>query len=171
MNGFITPLLLLGLASTALAEGAPDFTAERLTGGKFRLSKALADGPVLIHFWDACCSGCREALPTVEKVGQAFKGKITVVAISTDSPKSQSKVKPLVKGNGYRFDVLLDPNMEVRRLFGGTESPLTILVAPSGEIILRRVGATQDDEAALTKAIAQLLENSSPPSSDAKETQ
>jgi len=138
-------------------ETAADFSAPKLNGDRFRLSEALKNGPVLLHFWDTCCPGCREVLPDIEYLHGKFLNLLTVVAISTDTPKSQSKVKPLVKSKGYHFEVLLDDQMEVRKLFGGTESPLTILVAATGEIVIRRVGASAENRQALLDAVSSLL--------------
>lgn len=153
---FATPL-----AFTAHAETAPGFSAEQLGGGKFNLNKALESGYVMLHFWDTCCPGCREALPAVEKVKRSGCDSLTIIGISTDSPKTQSKIKPFLKSNSYTFSVLLDPNLEIRKLFGGTENPLTILISPSGEVLMRRMGTAPDEETVLLKEILSQLNRES----------
>ncbi len=145
------------VAHFAIAETAPDFRADKLGGGKFRLREALGDKILLLHFWDTCCPGCREALPAVQKMADEFKDSIQVIGVCTDSPKTQSKIKPFLRTNGYSFQVLLDPNLEIRKLFGGTESPLSLLISPAGEILLRRVGAAPDEEEILRKEITSQL--------------
>lgn len=139
------------------SERAPDFTIKKLDGKKFRLGEAYASAPVLIHFWDTCCPDCREVLPDIDSLARAFDGKATILAIATDQPKSQGKVKPLVVSSGYRFDVAIDVTGEVRKLFGGTDSPLTLVIDQSGTVILRRVGRTGDEYQTLINALNSAL--------------
>ncbi len=154
-------VLCILIARSASADTAPDFRAEKLDGGKFHLNDALNDKIILIHFWDTCCPGCREALPAVQKMADEFKDSLKVISVCTDSPKTQSKIRPFFKMNGYSFQVILDPNLEIRKLFGGTESPLTLLVSPAGEILLRRIGASIDEEDILRKEITSQLHKQS----------
>ena len=150
--------LIIGFVTvTAVAETAPEFRAERLEGGKFLLSGALGDKILLLHFWDSCCSGCREALPAVDSIAKAYRENVKVITVSTDSPKSQSKVKPFLKTNGYTFDVILDPNLEIRKLFGGTETPFTVIILPSGEIAFKKAGAAPDEVGILGAALDSLI--------------
>jgi len=164
----ISPVILLFAASLtsllfALKSPAstPDFRIRLLNGGEFRLKEALERGPILIHFFDVCCPGCIEGLPAVNAAAETFAGKISAIAISTDTPKSQSKVRPFLKSKGYNLPAAIDGQMEVRKLFGGTESPLTIVVASSGEIVLRRGGTAPDDGKVLTETLEKLCRGSS----------
>lgn len=155
----LSALIIGFIAVTAIAETAPEFRAERLEGGKFLLSGALGEKILLLHFWDSCCSGCREALPAVDSIAKIYPENVKVIAVSTDSPKSQSKVKPFLKTNGYAFDVILDPNMEIRKLFGGTETPFTVIILPSGEIAFKKTGAAPDEVGILKSALDPLLKS------------
>jgi len=153
---FLVSLILL-LGESALAERAPDVTFLLTSGNRIKLADALSKGPVLLHFWDTCCPGCREALPGIEHIREQYTGKLTVITLATDGPKSESKVLPLVKSKKYKFDVALDGQMEIFKSFSGSGSPLTLLIAPSGEIVLRREGASDDDLNAIRSAIELLL--------------
>ncbi len=158
MRRFYWAALVLLLVSSSFAEGkAPDFTLTKLDGGKFRLSEQISKGPVILHFWDTCCPVCRLALPYIEKLHQAYGDSLTILAISTDSPKSLSKLRPLIKSNGYTFDAASDADMEIRKLFGGTESPLTLLIARDGRVVLRFVGSSIEDEQKLSDCAHEQL--------------
>jgi len=155
-------LLLAALAAVCLttpanAEKASDFRAERLDGGKFRLAEALGKEILLVHFFDTCCPGCREGLPFVDSTAAAFPKDVRVILVSTDSPKSQSKLKPFIKSNRYKYEVLLDPNLEIRKLFGGVETPFSLVLQPTGDIAWRKVGAAPDDFQAMTRVIQELI--------------
>ena len=152
-------LLMLIPVGLCASEKAPDFTLAGIDGEKFDLYQRLPQGPVLMDFWATWCKPCLQALPHLEQIRAQYAERgLQVVAISIDNPRSQSKVKPFVRGMGYSFEVLLDGDMEVRRLFGGTNIPLTILIAPSGEVIYEHLGYIPGDEKTLIQEIQKLLE-------------
>jgi len=158
LRRFIIALFTTALAGTAAfaADKAPDFSLKDVDGKTHKLSKLLKEGPILLDFWATWCKPCLEELPMIEKIEQAYrKDGLRVVAVSVDNTKSRSKVKPLIKAEGWdNFLVLLDETMEVRRLFGGTTMPFTALIAPSGEILYSHVGYVPGDEKKLEAAVA-----------------
>jgi peroxiredoxin len=159
-------LFLLLFTSTAgfAAKKAPDFTLPDTDGGKFKLSEALKKGPVLIDFWATWCKPCIQELPYISELDKRHGEKgLQVVTITIDSPKSQSKVKPFVKGSGYNFRVLLDGDMEVRKLFGGKDIPLTILISQSGTIEFMHIGYSPGNEKELFKVVDSFMAKSSAP--------
>jgi peroxiredoxin len=85
------------------------------------------------------------------------KRGLQTAAVSIDNPKSQSRVKPFIRSSGYTFQVLLDSDMEIRRLFGGTTIPLTLLINRDGEIVYQHLGYIPGDEDKLAQAIEALL--------------
>ncbi len=158
------------LTGTVHAAGkAPDFTLKRMNGGEFILKEEIKKGPVLLDFWATWCSPCKKALPKIELFHNTYADSgLQVVTISIDNPKSQSKIKPFVKGQKYSFDVLFDPNMDVRKLFGGTEIPLTVLIDSEGEIVFKHLGYKPGDEKKVEEEILKVL--SKEPETDDSET-
>jgi len=146
---------------------APDFTLKRMNGGEFTLSEELKKGPVLIDFWATWCKPCKKALPKIEHFHKTYKDSgLQVVTISIDNPKSQSKIKPFVKGKKYTFDVLFDSDMEVRKLFGGKEIPLSVLINSDSEIVFKHLGYKPGDEKKLEEEILKTLMSRSVNSED-----
>ena len=152
-------ILIFSLFSNITADQkSPDFTLRNLDGGKFNLYEQLETNPVLIDFWATWCKPCIRALPHLNRIYDLYSEKgLNVYAISVDNPKSRSKVKPFVKSKGYKFSVLLDSDQSVRKLFGGTSIPLTLLIDQSGEIVYRHLGYVAGDENKLIEEIEKLL--------------
>ena len=151
-------LLLLAPLTTLLAEQAPDFTLSDIEGKRVKLSEVLKKGPVLIDFWATWCKPCLQELPHINDLHKEYRTKgLQTFAITIDSPKSQSKVKPFIKGSGYEFQVLLDQDMEVRKLFGGKDVPLVLLIGKNGEVVYRHLGYVPGDEKSLLEKVKTLL--------------
>ncbi len=148
MRGLVAILLLTMVPFCNLfADQAPDFTLTDLEGNRVKLSEALKKGPVLIDFWATWCKPCLQELSHINEFDKKYRSKgLQSFAITIDSPKSQSKVKPFIKGSGYQFKVLLDQDMEVRKLFGGKDVPLTLLIDKKGEVVFRHLGYVPGDE-------------------------
>ena len=137
---------------------APDFTLKDLSGKKVKISDQLANGPVVIDFWAMWCKPCKESLPHLNELYKTFNERgVQVYAVSTDNPKSQSKIKPFIKSGKYEFEVLLDPNNEYRKLFGGTAIPFTVVIAQDGTIAYQHLGYVPGDEKKLTEMVEKLL--------------
>jgi len=153
----ILPLILL-TTLTASAGNAPDFTLKDLKGNKVTLSNMLKDGPILIDFWATWCKSCLHELPLIDQIGDRYRAQgLQIVAISTDGPKTAARVRPFVKSTGYDFTVLLDSQQEVRRLFGGTSTPYTVLISQSGEIVYSHLGYVPGDELKIEAKISELF--------------
>lgn len=150
---------LLGGAETFGREKSPDFILKDLEGKQVKLSEVLKNGPVLIDFWATWCKPCLEELPAVEDIYRKYRDRgLQVIAISLDNTKSRSRVKPYVKSQGYEFIVLLDETSEVRKLYGGTEMPYTVLIHPDGTIVYSHLGFSPGDEKKLEEAVAKLIQ-------------
>lgn len=160
LKRFIVPIFWLAIVTSSVFGGnkAPDFTLKKMSGGSFTLNENLNNGPILLDFWATWCKPCLKALPEVQRIHEKYaENGLQVVTISTDNPKSSRKVKPFVKGARYTFEVLLDSDQEVRKLFGGTVIPLSMLISSEGEIVYRHIGYKSGDESELETKIRQLL--------------
>jgi cytochrome c biogenesis protein CcmG/thiol:disulfide interchange protein DsbE len=166
---FLILTLIILTSMPAIAGNAPDFTLKDLKGKKVSLSSLLKDGPILIDFWATWCKSCLHELPLLDQIGDKYRSQgLQIVAISTDSPKTAAKVRPFVKSTGYDFIVLLDSKQEVRRLFGGTSTPYTVLISQEGEIVYSHLGYVPGDELKIEAKISDLFASKTGDSSESK---
>ncbi len=152
-----------GAAGLALGGRAPDFSLPNLAGDAVTLSKLLESGPVLIDFWALWCKPCLQSLPGTDAIRAKYAERgLTVLAINTDSPRSNAKVKSYVRSNRFEFDVLLDPNGSMQRLYRFYRIPQTFLVAPDGSIAFSQLGYSPGTEERVASAIDRVFAAAAP---------
>ena len=138
---------------------APDFTLSDMKGNDVTLSEALENGPVLLDFWALWCKPCLRALPSTNALAEEFGDRgLTVLTVNTDSPRSASKVRPYVKSKKFSFEVLMDPNRSLQRLFRFNQIPQVYLIDSDGSIAYSQLGYSHALEKRLHSEVARLFE-------------
>ena len=80
-----------------------------------------------------------------------------IIAISIDQAQNINKVKPLVDNHGWEYEVLLDPNSELKKALGIQTIPYVLIVDGKGKIVYRHNGYTDGAEAELIEKVRELL--------------
>jgi peroxiredoxin len=83
---------------------------------------------------------------------------VKVIAVSVDQAQDALKVKPFVDGNGWEFDVLLDPNSDFKRALGVNLIPHAIVCDGNGKIVQTHSGYTEGGEEHLIEEVRKILE-------------
>jgi peroxiredoxin len=138
---------------------APSFHAKDMNGEAVALEDLLGKGPVLVDFWATWCKPCIKELPHIQRLHEQYSAKgLTVLAVTIDSPKSQSRVKPFVTGRGFTFTVVMDGSQDVfRKMQGKGSIPYVVVLDADGNIRYRHTGYRPGDEQELEKIVRELL--------------
>ena len=70
---------------------------------------------------------------------------VTLYAVSVDDSRTVKRVKPLVNGKDWDYEILLDTNNDLKRALGASTVPLTLIIK-NGEIVYRHSGYTPGSE-------------------------
>jgi len=154
-------ILLFALsASGQIGNKAPDFTLRDVDGKTVKLSDYLGKNPILIDFWATWCNPCKVELPHLEAIYKKYKDQgLVFMAISEDSPRSVSKVKPYVRTKGFEAIIPLDPDGQVlRKFFGEDILPYTILIDREGQIVRTFTGFVPGQEKDIEKLVEELVQ-------------
>ncbi|MFH1277507.1 MAG: TlpA disulfide reductase family protein [Candidatus Eisenbacteria bacterium] len=142
----------------AVGSVAPDFTLKNMEGKTVNLYDVLKEGPVLIDFWALWCKPCLHALPGTDEISKEYADKgVTVLTVNTDSPRSTAKVRSYVKSKKFSFEVLLDPNSDMMRLYRFRSIPQLFLVDMDHTIAFSKLGYSPGHEKIVIEEIDKIL--------------
>ena len=132
--------LLFVLVAFALQAAAqlPSVTLKDINGKTVNTAELSNDGkPFIISFFATWCKPCNRELTAISEVYEEWQEEtgVKLIAVSIDQAQNINKVKPLVDGNGWTYDVLLDPNSEFKRALGIQMIPYVLIVDGKGNIV------------------------------------
>lgn len=158
---FIIPLLIVSFlfADKKRDMMLPDLTIKLINGKKTRLSTLLEEGPILVEFWATWCAPCKKEMIFLEEYHKKYSDRgFRVLAISTDSPKSMSKIKSYIRAKKHTFLVGLDPNQEVAKKMNAMVMPTVLLVDKDRKVSWFHQGFVPGDEKEIEAQIIKLLD-------------
>lgn len=110
----------------------PDLTLLNLEGKKVSLKNDFSEKDKLyvFSFWATWCGPCINELDEMNDLMSEWKKSlnIEVIAIATDDSRTQKRVKPLVNGKGWEYQILLDTNQDLKRALSIVNIPYTVVV-------------------------------------------
>ena len=146
---------------------APEFTFPSLTRGELSLSD-YDDHVVLINIWATWCLPCREEMPSMQRLYDAFEGEdFEILAVSVDAPAGQQDASGYPGGDlgafaheyGLTFPILHDPSGSIRQTYLTTGVPESFVVAKGGVIGKKIAGPTEWDLPVNQELIRRLLDS------------
>ena len=138
----------------------PSVKLKTLDGKIVDTSTLNNDGkPFIISFFATWCKPCNRELKAIHEQYEEWQEEtgVKVVAISIDQAQNINKVKPLVDGEEWEYEVLLDPNSEFRRAMGVQMIPHVFIIGGDGKIVESRSGYTEGGEQHLIEKVRELV--------------
>lgn len=141
----LTSVLILA-ATLAFSQNIPGNVAlKELDGSEVLMKEVLGDDVVIVSFWATWCKPCQSELDALYDIEEMWKDKIRIVAISTDDSRAAAKVRSLVKGKRWPYEVLLDQNKALFKALNLTSIPFVMIVR-NGETLYTHTGYTPGNE-------------------------
>jgi thiol-disulfide isomerase/thioredoxin len=111
---------------------------------------------VVVSLWATWCVPCLKELDAINDVYEDWQDETNVelIAVSVDDSRTISRVKPLINGNGWDYEILLDENNDFKRALGAATVPLTLIIKDS-KIVYRHSGYTPGSEDELYEKIKE----------------
>jgi thiol-disulfide isomerase/thioredoxin len=142
-----------------VGQRTPDYRVVRSDGGdSIGLRTAYAGHVTLINIWATWCGPCREEMPSIERLYQAYRDRgFRVAAVSIDTDEAAS-VLAFARGLGITFDILHDRSTDIQQVYQTVGVPESFLVDSRGRIVYIALGAETWDSPVNRQRIEHLLQ-------------
>ena len=155
-------LMLLTVLLTSVCTMSAQLPAVDLKdiSGKSVRTDTLQNGgrPLIIDFFATWCKPCNRELSAISEVYEDWQEEtgVKLIAVSIDEAHNIHKVKPLVDRLGWPYEVLLDPNSDLKRALGIQLIPYTLVVDGNGRIVYKHQGYTDGAEEELIEEVRKV---------------
>jgi peroxiredoxin len=154
-------LILIGLGAIyCSAQRLPSVKLKDINGKTVDTATLSNNGkPIIISFFATWCKPCLRELEAIQDVYEDWQDEtgVKLYAISIDDAQNTLKVGPAVKANGWKYEVLLDPNGDFKRALGVNLIPAVFIVGKNKNIVFSRTGYTNGSENHLIEEVRKLI--------------
>ena len=147
-------ILFLGFFTQAQSP-LPSIELKTLSGQFINTNQIAQENQLMIiSLWATWCVPCKNELDAVAEVYEDWVSETDVkyFAISIDDSRTSKRIKPMVDGKGWEFEILLDENSELKRAFGVSTVPYTVIIK-NGLMVYKHTGYTPGYEDELYEQI------------------
>ena len=156
MKNLVTLFLIFAGILAYSQTKMPDVSLSDIDGKKVSIKNDFneKDKIYVFSFWATWCAPCINELDELSDVIDDWKKEVNleVIAVATDDARTQKRVKPLINGKGWSYQVLLDSNQELKRALTIVNIPYTVVVK-NGQIMHIQNGYVPGSE---TELLAKL---------------
>ncbi|MFV0237832.1 MAG: TlpA family protein disulfide reductase [Flavobacteriales bacterium] len=145
----ITVILFIHMSCLAFSQTElPSISLKNLDGENVSINSLSSDDhPIVLNFWATWCMPCIKELSTINDVYGDWQDETNVelIAISIDDSRTLKRVKPMVNGKSWEYEILLDKNQELKRAFNVITVPHTFVIYKN-KIVYNHSGYTPGTE-------------------------
>lgn len=136
---FCLSMLMIGAVNAQ--KTLPNIQIEGLDGKTILASDFENDDkPTILSFWATWCKPCLSEMDAINDVYEDWQEEtgVKLIAISIDDARSYAKVKTIVSGKDWPFEIYFDKNQDLKRAMNVINIPHTFLLNGNGEIIWQK---------------------------------
>ena len=127
----------------------PDVRLQDINGKTIQTGSITNNGkPIIISFWATWCKPCLRELKAIHEVYPDWQDEtgVKMIIVSIDQAQDANRVKPMVDGFGWEYEVLLDPNGDFKRAMNVQNVPHVFVLDGKGKIVYNHAGYTEGGE-------------------------
>ena len=139
----------------------PSVDIKTIDGKSFNTKDIQNNGkPVIICFFATWCKPCMMELKAIAEEYDVWKDEtgVKIYAVSIDDTRSSAKVKPLVNGNGWEYEILLDENQDFKRALNVNDIPHTFILNSKNEVVWQHASYAPGVEKEYIEVVKKLIQ-------------
>ena len=141
----------------AIYDFAPDFSMVT-SDGEYISSEELRGKVILLDFWGAWCSPCRNAIPDMKRLAKKYSDKeFKLVSIDVNDPEEEWL--EFLEENKMEWTQVRDDKSLLQRTFQVSAFPTYILIDHDGIIRTRIMGGGSQNHSRVSDEIRKALKN------------
>ena len=152
----ILMITMMVVAAVAMHAQLPNVQLKDINGNTIQTGSISNNGkPVIISFWATWCKPCLRELKAIHEVYPDWQDEtgVKMIIVSIDQAQDANKVKPLVDGFGWEYEVLLDPNGDFKRAMNVQNVPHVFVLDGKGKIVYNHAGYVDGGEEDIYEAL------------------
>ncbi len=138
----------------------PGIELKTLDGKTVNLKDFAKENQItVISVWATWCKPCHSELDAIAELYPDWKKKykVELVAVTVDTQRDLSKVKPMVRTYGWEYTILSDVNQKLMQSLNFQTIPQTFLIDQKGNIVYTHSGYVAGVEYELEDEIKKLV--------------
>jgi len=88
---------------------------------------------VVMNLWASWCPPCREEMPDLQRLAQAYPARVVVVGVNQG--ESAERARAFAHSLGIRFPIWIDDRQQYGRVYGALGLPTTVIVDRNGVVV------------------------------------
>jgi peroxiredoxin len=153
----ILMMAMMVVATVALHAQVANVQLKNINGKTVQTASIVNNNgnPVIISFWATWCKPCLRELKAIHEVYADWQDEtgVKMYIVSIDQAQDANKVKPLVDGFGWEYEVLLDPNGDFKRAMNVQNVPHVFVINGKGKIVYNHAGYVDGGEEDIREAL------------------
>ena len=144
MNNFFYIFCLIISLGLNAQNPLPDVNLKTLMGKTISTTEISNNNKLMvISLWATWCVPCKNELDAIAEVYEDWVDDtgVSLFAVSIDDSRTSKRIKPMINGKDWEFEILLDENSDLKRAFGVSTVPFTVLIK-NGKIVYKHTGYT-----------------------------
>lgn len=160
MNNFFYIFCLVISLGLNAQNPLPDVNLKTLMGKTISTTEISNNNKLMvISLWATWCVPCKNELDAIAEVYEDWVDDtgVSLFAVSIDDSRTSKRIKPMINGKDWEFEILLDENSDLKRAFGVSTVPFTVLIK-NGKIVYKHTGYTPGYEKELYDQILKFTD-------------
>ena len=139
----------------AVGSAAPAAVVESLEGTAMDLARMYGDKPVVLEFWATWCPLCKKLEPAMKAAQGKYAGQVRFISVGVPSNQSAEKQKAYMEKQQLGGTFVFDKDGAAMKAFAVPHTSYVVVIDKAGKVAYTGVGAEQDIDAAVQKAMGR----------------